>query len=348
MRVLFLTYPRIGLNRGGLQIQIEETARGLSKLGVDIVQYDPWKNQIPDVDICHVFSIDSSMIYHVNRATSSAVPVILSPVLNLFGSRQLVSRMKQRMSILPGVYSDLRRAGQMLSAATKIIALNSEEREMLGAVFQIELSRVCIVPNGISAAFSGGDPRLFNSAYGISDFVLNVASIEPRKNQLSLVRAMKRLPYTLVLVGKCSPEHTDYLKKVEDEAGDNVRVIGAIRNDDPMLASCYRAAKLFVLPSFSEVMPLTINEAVLAGCRIVVSNRVPVSESIVPHSERFRPDDIEAIARIIDHKMQDRGANREASQAVAAMPTWDEICQELVKIYQDARSVHMPVHQALG
>ena len=137
---------------------------------------------------------------------------------------------------------------------------------------------------------------------------------------------MKRLPYTLVLVGKCSPEHTDYLKKVEDEAGDNVRVIGAIRNDDPMLASCYRAAKLFVLPSFSEVMPLTINEAVLAGCRIVVSNRVPVSESIVPHSERFRPDDIEAIARIIDHKMQDRGANREASQAVAAMPTWT-ICR---------------------
>ncbi len=346
MRVLFLTYPRIGLNRGGLQIQIEETARSLSKLGVDVVQYDPWKNQLEDVDICHVFSIDSSMIYHVNRAVSLAVPVILSPVLSLFDSHQWVSRMKQRMSILPGVYSDLRRAGWMLSAATKIIALNSEEKELLDAVFRIEPSKVCTVPNGISRAFTAGDSRLFENAYGLRDFVLNVASIEPRKNQLSLVRAMKHLPYTLVLVGKCSPEHADYLKKVEDEAGDNVRVVGAIRHDDPMLVSCYRAAKLFVLPSFSEVMPLTINEAVLAGCRIAVSDRVPISESIVPHSERFRPDDVDAIAQTVDRKMQECEPSR-VSRAVTAMPTWDEICQELVKIYCDARAVHTPVQQAL-
>jgi len=347
MRVLFLTYPRIGLNRGGLQIQIEETARGLSELGVDVVRYDPWKNQIPDVDICHVFSIDSSMIYHVNRATSSAVPVILSPVLNLFDSRRLASRMKRRMSILPGVYSDLKRAGQMLSAATKIIALNPEEREMLGAVFQIERSRICIVPNGISAAFSGGDPRLFEDAYGVRDFVLNVASVEPRKNQLSLVRAMKHLPYTLVLVGKGSPEHAEYLQKVKDEAGDNVRIIGAIGHDDPMLVSCYRAAKVFVLPSFSEVMPLTINEAVLAGCRIAVSDRVPVSELIVPHSERFRPDDIEAIAHIVDRNMQNHRPSR-LSQTMPAMLTWNEVCRELVQIYHDARVVHTPAHQVLG
>lgn len=84
MRVLFLTYPRIGMNRGGLQIQIEETAQGLTDIGVEVIRYDPWQNQIPNVDACHVFSVDGSMVYHTSRAVSLGVPVILSPVLNAF------------------------------------------------------------------------------------------------------------------------------------------------------------------------------------------------------------------------------------------------------------------------
>lgn len=321
-----------------MQIQIEETTRGLSKRGVEVVLYNPWKNQIQEVDLCHVFSIDASMVYHVKRAMRVDVPVILSPVLNLFGNKPFVSRIKHRMSGLPGVYSDLKRAGQMLSAASRVIALNGEERDMLMKVFQVESSKIEVVPNGISAAFSGGDPELFERAYGLRDFVLNVASIEPRKNQLSLVRAMKDLPYTLVLVGKASPEHHDYFVRVKAEAGQNIRFLGAIQHDDPMLASCYRAAKLFVLPSFSEVMPLTINEAVLAGCRVVVSDQVPVSDSIVPYGVRFRPDDIGTIAQLIDRNMQDREPSK-VSRSMVAIPTWEEICDQLVNIYRQARPV---------
>nr|WP_281720406.1 glycosyltransferase family 4 protein [Nitrosomonas nitrosa] len=347
MKVLFLTYPRIGLNRGGLQIQIEETARGLSKQGIEVVSYNPWKNQIQEVDLCHVFSIDASMIYHVKRAMRVDVPVILSPVLSLFGNKPFVSQIKYRMSGLPGVYSDLKRAGQMLSAASKVIALNGEERDMLMRVFQVESSKIDIVPNGISAAFSGGDPELFVRTYGLKDFVLNVASIQPKKNQLSLVRAMKNLPYTLVLVGKASPEHDDYFIKVKAEAGPNVRFLGAIQHDDPMLASCYRAAKLFVLPSFSEVMPLTINEAVSAGCRVLVSSQVPVLDSIVPRGVRFRPDDIGTIAQRINRNMQDREFSN-VSQSMVVIPTWEEICDQLMNIYRQARSVAMVSRQVPG
>lgn len=346
MRVLFLTYPRIGLNRGGLQIQIEETARSLSKLGVDVVQYDPWKNQIPDVDLCHVFSIDCSMVDHVLRAVKLKVPVVVCPVLNMFNNHPLFSTLKQRLSILPGVYSDLKRAKAMLDAAVFVLAANADERELLTKVFNVDPAKFRIVPNGISMTFRDGDPQLFEEKYGTTNFVLNVASIEPRKNQLMLVRAMQRLPYTLVLVGRASPENERYFEQVKAEAGGNVQFVGPIQHDDPMLASCYCAAKLFVMPSLSEVMPLTLNEAAVAGCRILASDQVPIAESIASLVKRFGPNDVTAMARLIDEEMRDEAESR-IPQAIHAMPTWDQVGQQLAVLYQSLLNCSEPVSQAV-
>ena len=45
MKVLFITYPRIGLGHGGFEIQIEKTCQELRHIGVEVLLYDPWKNQ---------------------------------------------------------------------------------------------------------------------------------------------------------------------------------------------------------------------------------------------------------------------------------------------------------------
>jgi glycosyltransferase involved in cell wall biosynthesis len=317
-----------------LQIQIEETAKGLAELGVEVIRYDPWKNQIPNVDICHVFSIDGSMVYHVMRAVSLGVPVIVSPVLNVFDTRTIVIMIKRQLSALPGMYSDLRRAGSILNAAARVVALNADERDILMKVFNIEAAKCCVISNGISMAFRAGNPILFEQAHGVTDFALNVASIEPRKNQLSLVRAMKRLPHTLVLIGKASPENEKYLKQCKAEAGENVRFVGALKHDDPMLAACYSAAKLFVLPSFSEVMPLSLYEAAVAGCRILVSDQVPVSESLAPLIKKCAPSDTAALSQLIDSEMR-AGKTNAICLAVTAMPTWSDICSQLIKMYQE-------------
>jgi glycosyltransferase involved in cell wall biosynthesis len=232
------------------------------------------------------------------------------------------------------MYSDLRRAGSMLNAAVRVVALNADERDMLLRVFNIAAAKCCIIPNGISLDFSDGNPTLFEQAHGVRDFALNVASIEPRKNQLSLVRAMKCLPYTLVLIGKASPENEEYLNLCKAEAGENVRFLGALKHDDPMLAACYSAAKLFVLPSFSEVMPLTLYEAAVAGCRILVSDQVPVSESLAPLIGKCPPNDVEALSRLIDSEMR-AGETNAIRQAVTAMPTWNDISSQIIKMYQE-------------
>ncbi|WNM57994.1 glycosyltransferase family 4 protein [Candidatus Nitrospira allomarina] len=338
MKVLFLTYPRIGLNRGGLQIQIEETAKGLVQRGVEVIFYDPWRNQIPDVDICHVFSIDGSAISHVQRSLATGKPVIVSSVLNLFHLHPLLMRMKVLSSaFIPGMYSDLKRANLMLHAASRVIALNENERNLLSTVFSLPSERIATIPNGLKASFATADPLLFEEKYGVKDFVLNVASIEERKNQLTLICAMKRMPYPLVIIGNIRSEQEEYISRCRAQANKQVIFTGSLAHDDPILASAYRAAKLFVLPSFSEVMPLSLYEASIAGCRVIASKNVPVASPLQHLISVFDPHSPEGLASLITTEME-KPRSEELQSVALEMPSWQQVCEQIHDCYESALS----------
>ena len=85
MNVLFATYPHIGLNTGGIRSKIDRTAEALRGLGVTVEYYDPWRNQIPQADLLHCFSIDPSLLYHVRLAKAEGRAVVASPVVGVSG-----------------------------------------------------------------------------------------------------------------------------------------------------------------------------------------------------------------------------------------------------------------------
>ena len=335
MKVLFLTYPRIGLGHGGLQIQIEKTRQELMALGVEVILYDPWKNQIPDVDICHVFSTDGTLIYHVDKAVGAGKPVVISPVFNLFTVPFWITSIKVRLSSnIPGFYSELKRAGQMIKLAEKVLALNDDECRLLKMVFQIPEDKCKVVPNGINTSFVNGDPEKFKKQFGLQKYVLQVASIEHRKNQLNLIKAIARLPYHLVLIGQASPANKKYLHECQKLAGDNVHFVGNLDNNDPLLASAFAGAKVFVLPSYSEVMPLTIYEAAVAGCSVVVSKNVPIDEKIRGYISQVDPDNPDDIASAIKKTME-RKHDYDLQEIVKTMPSWRDVAISIRDIYLD-------------
>lgn len=333
IKVLFVAYPRIGLNLGGLEIQIQKTAEALSAVGVEVVFYDPWKNQLNDVDICHVFSLDGTLVYHMQRALEMNKPVIISPVFNSFKGSILINKIKVMLGKnLPGMYTDLNRADKMLAIAKRILALNEPEKNLLIKAFKLPNDKCFVIPNGIDVNFSAATPDLFLKKYGINNFVLQVASIEPRKNQLNLIKAFKNLPYKLVLIGKVSTTNQSYFEECKSAAGDNVLFLGQIDHDDPLLPSAFSAAKLFVLPSYSEVMPLTIYEAAMAGCKLAVSKNVPLTSNIESFVPTFLPDNYAEIAKHIDQEMS-TPCNPDLLTAVTKMPTWLDIASTIKRHY---------------
>ena len=335
MKVLFVTYPKIGLSRGGLELRIAKTAEELGKIGIEVILFDPWKNQIDDIDICHVFGIDGSSLSHVSRANEKGKAVIISPVLNCFLEKPWQLALKVKLSQwIPGMLGTLAQALAMLKASDRILALNQQERSLLIKSFKLEPQRCLIVPNGINKQFASGDPSLFEEKYKVRDFVLEVGAVVRRKNQLTLIKAMKDLPYTLVIVGEAFSEGDEYMDQCRASAGKNVIFTGPLSHDDPLLSSAFAAAKLFVLPSYSEVMPSALYEAAVAGCKLIASQNFPVAEEIAAFVPRVDPDNPRELAKLIKREMT-TPCNPRLREIVLNMPLWADVAQMIRGIYEE-------------
>ena len=335
MKVLYVSCPKVRPNPGGLEIQIENTAHELHNLGVDVVRFDPWRNQISEIDLCHIFSTDGFCLPYAERAREEGKGVIISPVFNCFGEKAWLLALKMILSQwVPGMLSGLKKASAMLHAGDRILALNQQERNLILKSFNIKSERCMVVPNGINPRFVLGDPGLFEEKYGFRDFVLNVGCVEPRKNQLTLIKAMKDLPYTLVIVGDGHSKNTDYMKQCRSAAGDNVIFTGHLAYDDPMLPSAFAGAKLFVLPSYSEVMPLTLYEAALSGCKLIASRNFPIAEEISKAVPRVDPNDPQKLAALIRLEM---GVPHDPKlrEIVLNMASWADVGQTIKGIYEE-------------
>ena len=280
MKVLFISRNYIGLSKGGLQKQIEHSANCLRDKGVNVIYHNSWENQIDDVDLCHLWSSCPDMTYHLGYAKRSGIPTVISPVFMRFEDPMWQVFLEYNLGrCFKGLLTPQRRIGHMISSCDKVIALNKEEAHYLKKVLHVKEDRIRIIPNGINKKFSAGDPSLFEKKYGFKDFVLQVGSLDSRKNALRTIKAMSKLPYKLVLIGPHEGSE-DYYRQCKDAANENVLFMGQVDNNDPILASAYAAAKTFVLPAFSEVMPLVVYEAAQAGCNLVMSKTYPCEDNI--------------------------------------------------------------------
>ncbi len=341
MKVLFICRPNIGLSKGGLQGQIYRTAKGLEKRGIEVIFHDSWKNQIKDVDICHCWSSDPHMVYHVKEAKKSGIPVVISPVFMRFLEPLLKVMLEYRLAkLVPGLFTPQKIQHHMFRACDKVIALNMEEKKVLQRIFKLNKKSLEVIPNGIDQKFAKGDPELFKKKFGIKDFVLQVGYIESRKNALTTIKAVKNLPYKLVLVGGWEMRDQCYVEQCKRAANGNVIFTGHIDYDDPLIASAYAAAKVFVLPSFSEVMPLVVYEAAQAGCKLVLSDTYPCSELIKDHVLFANPNRPGQFKKQIETAMSGPRKNRNNTlQDIAlSMPSWQDISDQIIATYSSVLS----------
>jgi glycosyltransferase involved in cell wall biosynthesis len=128
--------------------------------------------------------------------------------------------------------------------------------------------------------------------------VLHVGRIEPRKNQLSVVRAVRDRP--VVLAGDVFD--IEYYRQVRAESGPNVLHMSCV--SDAVLRGLYQSARVFAFPTRLEVCGLVNLEAGLAGCRVVTSDVGGIREYCGAFPHYVEPDDVlalqEAVARAWD------------------------------------------------
>ena len=142
--------------------------------------------------------------------------------------------------------------------ADKIIAISECTKRDIIEYFRIPADKIEVVYQGCDPSFmhpvAAEKKREIRAKYQLPDhYILNVGSIEERKNALSAVQALTMLPEQihLVIVGR----HTEYTDKIErfikeNKLEERVHIISNVPFDD--LPAFYQLAEIFVYPSRFE------------------------------------------------------------------------------------------------
>ncbi len=234
----------------------------------------------------------------------------------------------------------------MARRADGVIVCSYYMRGHVADVFDIEESRVTVIPNGV-------DPSDLRPIEDLT--TLRAKFAQPHERLVLLVGrlvyekgfqlALDAMPGLIERVGDVrflvagSGTHERELKEQAERLGllDHGTFLGWIGDD--VLHSLYRIADLCVVPSIYEPFGLVALEAMASGCPCIVADTGGLRE-VVPRGERvglrFNGGDAEHLGVMIERLLVDEGLRdrlvTEASEHVLRFD-WDDIAERTKGIY---------------
>jgi len=195
--------------------------------------------------------------------------------------------------------------------ADHIIAISEQTKNDIIEYYQVEPSKIEVLYQTCDDSFKQIIPQDFKNTirlkYNLPEkYILNVGTIEPRKNLLLLIRALPSVDpaIQLVVVGKKQA----YAQQVTAEIirlGLEERVI--FLKDIPFtdLPSIYQLATLFVYPSFYEGFGIPVIEALYGKIPVIAATGSCLEEAGGPHSLYVSPNDPSGLADAINSVLTD-------------------------------------------
>ena len=179
------------------------------------------------------------------------------------------------------------------------------DRKSLMALQDSGFQNVCIVPNPISPQLEALAQKPQGESVRAASHVLFVGHLIPSKGIKELVAACSRLPSVteLRLVGPVEKEFRHELLALAETRAGNWLVFAGTLNAEGVLEEM-RQATLLALPSYTEGFPLTVVEAMAAGCPVVATPVGAIPEILAfddqtPAGASVPVQDVEALAKAI-------------------------------------------------
>lgn len=341
MRVAFYSYPSAFQNPGGGEVQLLKTKEYLEKAGVEVELFDQWRDKMEDFDIFHVFGSVKDCAGLMRTARNKGMKVALSPIFwssfnrafNEYGPAEKKAELALRHAVkwlFPYMPSGRRKT---MTLSDIILPNSFMEAEQVMRLFGIARDKVMVVPNGVEERFKNAEPGEFVEKYGLKDFVLYAGRIEPRKNQLNFIRAMKGTERTIVFIGEPVSDYMGYYEQCKKEASNKTHFIGRIEHNSTMLASAYAASEVFALTSWFETPGLVALEAALSGAKVVITKEGSTKEYFKDLVAYARPDDLSSIRSAVENAYA-LGNDGKLKEYVLENYTWEKVAAKTIEAYE--------------
>ena len=354
MKLLFIVRSTLFTAKGGDTIQVEETARELRKLGVDVdIKRTKEKINYDSYNLLHFFNIirPADILVHIQR---SKKPFVVSTILvdySAYDKEQRSGIAGRLFKLLPAdgieyvktLYRSLLGRDKLVSASylwkgqrrsikevlrkTKCVLVQAEKE-------YTDLVRWYLVAPPFAIIYNGVNTGLFQTGKPVSrdeNLVLCVARIEGIKNQYNLISALNNTPYKLILIGDAAPNQKKYDRQCKNIAAANISFINYLPQEQ--LVDYYAAANVHILPSWFEVCGLSSLEAAAMGCRVVITNngyaRAYFNDAAF-YCDPSKPDSILGAVK----KAMAANSNGELQKIIFHNYTWKKTAEKTLSVYK--------------
>lgn len=243
--------------------------------------------------------------------------------------------------------------------AARVITGSEFSRLAISRAYGLDGDRIAVVPNAAAAEFRPL-PRETAAAWVRSHFripapfILTVGDLQPRKNQVGLirafaemVRAFPKLPHRLVLAGKEQWRGSEACRAAEETGlAGRIHFTGFVH--DGSLLQLYNACDFFVFPSFYEGFGLPVLEAMACARAVACSNTSAVHEVADAAAILFDPHSTTEMTRA----MLDLALNPELRLRMerigwqrSAQFNWRRTAERTLEVYYDAALSHSGLHR---
>lgn len=179
-------------------------------------------------------------------------------------------------------------------SADKIIAISEQTKRDIVEFLKVPESKIEVIYQGCHHTFKEQQSDEFikqvKEKFNLPErFILNVGTIEDRKNLFNVVKSLQDTEIPLVVVGK----KTKYFQKItnfiqKNKMDKQVHFLEGVSMDQ--LAVLYKLADIFVYPSFFEGFGIPVIEALFSKTVAVTSNTSCLPEAGGPDSVYINPD----------------------------------------------------------
>lgn len=227
-----------------------------------------------------------------------------------------------------------------VSTAHEVIAVSASLAARLRADYPSRAARIHYIPNGadhiLAAARSATrPPEAWRAKFGLAgeDYILSVGRLVPEKGFADLIAAYARARPAAKLVivgGKSASDHDEELFAQIAALGLQGRVVmtGAVPHEG--VAALMAGARLFVLASHHEGLPIVALEASAMGAPMLLSDIVPNRDLGLSAEHYFPMGDVTALARALALRW-----NRVPHQDLMAQFNWRAIAAKTHAVYTD-------------